>query len=118
MSNRVAIVGATGLVGEALLRILQQRSFPISELVLLDHLLQRATVGIQTLLEGVAVNFNVGEQGTATSCSPATLAFVAASYVLLRWSQKAKTSLKLVGPITGHFDPPLPVPPRQPPSNE
>ena len=35
MSNRVAIVGATGLVGEALLRILQQRSFPISELVLL-----------------------------------------------------------------------------------
>ena len=35
MSNRVAIVGATGLVGEALLQILQQRSFPISELVLL-----------------------------------------------------------------------------------
>ena len=32
MSNRVAIVGATGLVGEALLAILQQRSFPISEL--------------------------------------------------------------------------------------
>ena len=35
MSNRVAIVGATGLVGEALLAILQQRSFPISELTLL-----------------------------------------------------------------------------------
>ena len=35
MSNRVAIVGATGLVGEVLLQILQQRSFPISELILL-----------------------------------------------------------------------------------
>ena len=35
MSNRVAIVGATGLVGEALLQILQERSFPISELILL-----------------------------------------------------------------------------------
>jgi len=35
VSNRVAIVGATGLVGEALLAILQQRSFPISELTLL-----------------------------------------------------------------------------------
>ena len=35
MSNRVAIVGATGLVGEALLAILQQRSFPISKLILL-----------------------------------------------------------------------------------
>ena len=35
MSNHVAIVGATGLVGEALLAILQQRSFPISELTLL-----------------------------------------------------------------------------------
>ena len=35
MSNRVAIVGAIGLVGEALLAILQQRSFPISELTLL-----------------------------------------------------------------------------------
>ena len=33
MSNRVAIVGATGLVGQALLRILEERSFPIEKLI-------------------------------------------------------------------------------------
>ena len=33
MSNRVAIVGATGLVGQAILRILEQRSFPVEELI-------------------------------------------------------------------------------------
>ena len=33
MSNRVAIVGATGLVGQAILRILEQRSFPVDELI-------------------------------------------------------------------------------------
>ena len=33
MSNRVAIIGATGLVGQAILRILEQRSFPVEELI-------------------------------------------------------------------------------------
>ena len=33
MSNRVAIVGATGLVGQAILRILEQRFFPVEELI-------------------------------------------------------------------------------------
>jgi aspartate-semialdehyde dehydrogenase len=33
MGHRVAIVGATGLVGEALLSILEQRLFPIEELI-------------------------------------------------------------------------------------
>ena len=33
MSNRVAIVGATGLVGQAILSILEQRSFPVEELI-------------------------------------------------------------------------------------
>ena len=33
MPNRVAIVGATGLVGQAILRILEQRSFPVEELI-------------------------------------------------------------------------------------
>ena len=33
MSNRVAIVGATGLVGQAILRILEQRSFPVEDLI-------------------------------------------------------------------------------------
>jgi len=33
VSNRVAIVGATGLVGQAILRILEQRSFPVEELI-------------------------------------------------------------------------------------
>jgi len=33
VSNRVAIVGATGLVGQAILSILEQRSFPVEELI-------------------------------------------------------------------------------------
>lgn len=32
MSHRVGVVGATGLVGEVLLRILRERSFPVSDL--------------------------------------------------------------------------------------
>ena len=31
-SFRVAVVGATGLVGETMIRVLEERKFPISEL--------------------------------------------------------------------------------------
>ena len=33
MSLRVAVVGATGAVGEELLRVMEQRRFPVSELL-------------------------------------------------------------------------------------
>ena len=33
MSYRVAVVGATGAVGKTVVQVLEQRSFPVSELV-------------------------------------------------------------------------------------
>ena len=79
----VAVVGATGMVGEVMLKVLAERNLPISELVLVAS---ERSVGKKMLFQG-ASHTVVGLQ-TAVDMAPDIALFSAGGDTSLEWAPK------------------------------
>ncbi len=80
---KVAVVGATGMVGEVMLKVLAERNLPISELVLVAS---ERSVGKKMLFQG-ASHTVVGLQ-TAVDMAPDIALFSAGGDTSLEWAPK------------------------------
>ena len=82
---KVAIIGATGLVGSVLLKILKQRKFPLTKLILVAS---KSSIGKK-------INFNrkayeIVSLDTALKLKPNIVLFSAGSGVSIEWAPKFK----------------------------
>lgn len=80
---RVAVVGATGMVGEVMLKVLAERQFPITELI---PVASARSVGKQ--LEYLGKNYSVVGLEEAVSLKPAIALFSAGGETSLTWAPK------------------------------
>jgi len=80
---KVAVVGATGMVGEVMLKVLAERNLPISELILVAS---ERSVGKKMLFQG-ASHTVVGLQ-TAVDMAPDIALFSAGGDTSLEWAPK------------------------------
>lgn len=80
---KVAVVGATGLVGTKMLQVLAERKFPVTELILVAS---ERSVGKEVLFNGKAYKI-VGMQ-EAIAAKPAIAIFSAGGNTSLEWAPK------------------------------
>ena len=80
---KVAIVGATGLVGSVLLSIMEQRNFPVSKLILAAS---EKSIGKKLIFNGN--EHSVIDLQSALSLKPEIALFSAGSETSLAWAQK------------------------------
>lgn len=80
---KVAVVGATGLVGSAMLRILEERNFPLTELI---PVASERSVGQKVLYKGK--EYSVVSADTAISMKPALALFSAGGSTSLELAPK------------------------------
>ena len=80
---KIAIVGATGLVGSVLLSIMEERNFPVSELTLAAS---KKSVGKKILFKGNELS--VVDVQTALNLKPHIAIFSAGSEASLNWAPK------------------------------
>jgi len=80
---RVAVVGATGMVGEVMLQILAERNFPITELILVAS---EKSVGKEIDFKGT--KYKVVSLETAVSLRPDIALFSAGGETSLAWAPK------------------------------
>jgi aspartate-semialdehyde dehydrogenase len=80
---RVAVVGATGMVGNVLLKVLREQNFPITELI---PVASEKSVGIQ--IEFGGLSFPVVNLETAVSMKPDVAIFSAGGEISLLWAPK------------------------------
>jgi aspartate-semialdehyde dehydrogenase len=80
---KVAIVGATGMVGEVMLKVLEERNFPITELILVAS---ERSVGKTISFKGS--NHTVVGLETAISMRPDIALFSAGGNTSLEWAPK------------------------------
>ena len=80
---KIAIVGATGLVGSVLLSIMEERNFPVSELILAAS---KKSVGKKILFKGNELS--VVDVQTALNLKPHIAIFSAGSEASLNWAPK------------------------------
>ena len=80
---KVAVVGATGMVGEVMLKVLAERNFPISELLLVAS---ERSVG-KTMEYGGKTHTVIGLQ-TAVDAKPHIAIFSAGGDTSLEWAPK------------------------------
>jgi aspartate-semialdehyde dehydrogenase len=80
---KVAIVGATGMVGEVMLKVLEERNFPITELILVAS---ERSVGKTISFKGS--NHTVVGLETAVSMRPDIALFSAGGNTSLEWAPK------------------------------
>lgn len=80
---KVAVVGATGLVGQTMLRVLEKHQFPVTELILVAS---ERSVGKEVEFQGQAVTVCSLEQ--ALGLSPDLALFSAGSGCSLEWAEK------------------------------
>ena len=80
---KVAVVGATGMVGEVMLKVLEERQFPVSELI---PVASEKSVGKTISFKGR--NFNVVNLDTAVSLKPQIALFSAGGNTSLEWAPK------------------------------
>jgi aspartate-semialdehyde dehydrogenase len=80
---RVAVVGATGMVGEVMLQILAERNFPITELILVAS---EKSVGKEIDFKGT--KYKVVSLETAVSLGPDIALFSAGGETSLAWAPK------------------------------
>ena len=80
---KIAIVGATGLVGSVLLSIMEERKFPVSELILAAS---KKSVGKKILFKGNELS--VVDVQTALNLKPHIAIFSAGSEASLNWAPK------------------------------
>ena len=80
---KIAIVGATGLVGSVLLSIMEERNFPVSELILAAS---KKSVGKKILFKGNELS--VVDVQAALNLKPHIAIFSAGSEASLNWAPK------------------------------
>lgn len=80
---KVAIVGATGMVGEVMLKVLEERNFPVTELILVAS---ERSVGKTISFKGS--NHTVVGLETAVSMRPDIALFSAGGNTSLEWAPK------------------------------
>ncbi|MBF01924.1 MAG: aspartate-semialdehyde dehydrogenase [Flavobacterium sp.] len=80
---KVAVVGATGMVGEIMLKVLQERNFPVSELILVAS---EKSIGKEVAWNGKTYKV-VGLQ-TAVDMQPEIAVFSAGGETSLQWAPK------------------------------
>ncbi|MGB2086496.1 MAG: aspartate-semialdehyde dehydrogenase [Flavobacteriaceae bacterium] len=80
---KIAVVGATGMVGQVMLKVLAERNFPISELI---PVASERSVGKQVEYQGK--NYTVVGLQTAVEQAPDIALFSAGGETSLRWAPK------------------------------
>ncbi len=80
---KVAVVGATGLVGGVMLKVLEERNFPVSELI---PVASEKSVGKQISFKGKPYTIHSMEQ--AIAAKPAIALFSAGGGTSLEWAPK------------------------------
>ena len=80
---KVAVVGATGLVGTKMLQVLEERNFPLTELI---PVASEKSVGKQVSFKGK--NYAVVSMDTAIKMNPAVALFSAGGTTSLEWAPK------------------------------
>jgi len=80
---KVAVVGATGLVGTKMIQVLEQRNFPVTELI---PVASEKSVGKEVLFKGKA--FKVVSMQTAIAMQPNVALFSAGGSTSLEWAPK------------------------------
>ena len=80
---KVAVVGATGLVGTKMLQVLAERNFPVTELI---PVASARSVGKEVLFKGKAYKIVGMEEGIAAK--PAVAIFSAGGSTSLEWAPK------------------------------
>ncbi|MBA3972496.1 MAG: aspartate-semialdehyde dehydrogenase [Bacteroidetes bacterium] len=80
---KVAVVGATGLVGTKMIQVLAERNFPITELI---PVASERSVGKEVLYKGK--KFKVVSMQTAIDMKPAIALFSAGGSTSLEWAPK------------------------------
>ncbi len=80
---KVAIVGATGLVGTKMLQILEERNFPVSEII---PVASERSVGKEITFKGK--NYKVVSMQSAIDAKPAVALFSAGGSTSLEWAPK------------------------------
>ncbi|MEI2749060.1 MAG: aspartate-semialdehyde dehydrogenase [Ferruginibacter sp.] len=80
---KVAVVGATGLVGTKMLQVLEERNFPVSELI---PVASEKSVGKEVIFKGKA--FKVVSMDSAIAAAPALAIFSAGGSTSLEWAPK------------------------------
>ena len=82
-SMKVAVVGATGLVGTKMLQVLSERKFPVTELI---PVASEKSVGKEVLFEGKP--YKVVSMQAAIAAKPAVAIFSAGGNTSLEWAPK------------------------------
>ena len=80
---KVAVVGATGMVGEVMLKVLAERNFPVTELILVAS---ERSVGKTITYKGK--DYKVVGLETAVSMRPDIALFSAGGETSLEWAPK------------------------------
>ncbi len=80
---RVAVVGATGMVGNVMLQVLAERNFPVTELI---PVASERSVGNQIEFQGT--NYTVVGLATAVAMQPDIALFSAGGETSLEWAPK------------------------------
>ena len=80
---KLAVVGATGMVGEVMLRVLSERNFPVTELI---PVASERSVGKKVNYKGK--DYKVVKISTAISMSPDIALFSAGGETSLNWAPK------------------------------
>src|SRR5213595_3515621 len=80
---KVAVVGATGLVGSKMLQILEERNFPVSELI---PVASERSVGKEVEFKGK--KYKVVSMSDAIEAKPAVAIFSAGGGTSLEWAPK------------------------------
>lgn len=80
---KIAVVGATGLVGEVMLKVLEERDFPISELI---PVASERSIG--KLISFKGKNFKVIGMQDAIAMKPKVALFSAGGNTSLKWAPK------------------------------
>lgn len=80
---KIAVIGATGMVGEIMLKVLEERNFPITELI---PVASEKSVGKEIEFKGA--NYKVVSLETAISLKPQIALFSAGGETSLEWAPK------------------------------
>lgn len=80
---KVAVVGATGMVGQVMLKVLEERNFPVTELI---PVASENSIGKEISFKGK--NYKVVSMATAVSMKPNVALFSAGGNTSLEWAPK------------------------------
>ena len=80
---KVAVVGATGMVGQVMLKVLEERNFPVTELI---PVASEKSVGREISFRGK--NFKIVSMADAVNMKPHIAIFSAGGNTSLEWAPK------------------------------